>query len=50
MGEGRVAYRALLRKSDGNRPFGRPRPRWEENFKMDVQELGWGAWTGLAFF
>jgi len=42
MGERRVAYRVLARKPDGKRPFGRPRRRWEENFKMDLQELGWG--------
>jgi hypothetical protein len=27
--------------------FGRPRRRWEGNIKMDLQEVGWGAWTGL---
>jgi hypothetical protein len=29
------------------RPLGRPRRRWEDNIKMDVQEVGWGAWPGL---
>jgi len=46
--ERRDAYRGLVRKPDGKRPFGRPRGRWEDNFKIDLQELGWGAWTGLA--
>ena len=27
------------------RPLGRPRRRWEYNIKMDIQEVGWGAWT-----
>ena len=45
MGERRGAYR----NPDGKRPFGRPRHRWEENFKLDLQEMGWRAWTGLTF-
>jgi hypothetical protein len=31
----------------GRRPLGRPRRRWEDNIKMDLQEVGWGAWAGL---
>jgi hypothetical protein len=49
MGERRGAYKVLVRKPDGKRPFRRPRRRWEENFKMDLPEFGWRAWTGLAF-
>jgi len=30
-----------------NEALGRPRPRWENNIKMDLQEVGWLAWTGL---
>jgi hypothetical protein len=45
MGERRGAYRALVGKAEG-RPLGRPRRRWEDNIKMDLQGVGWGAWTG----
>jgi hypothetical protein len=31
------------------RPLGRPRSRWENNIKMDLQEVGWGTWTGLIW-
>jgi hypothetical protein len=33
----------------GRRPLGRPRRRWEDNIKMDLHEVGWGAWTGLIW-
>jgi hypothetical protein len=46
MGERRGAYRALVGKAEGRRPLGRPRRRWEDNIKMDLREVGWGAWTG----
>jgi hypothetical protein len=36
MGEGRDAYRVLVKKSKGKRPLGRPRHRWEDNIKVDV--------------
>jgi hypothetical protein len=36
-------------KPDGNRPLGKPRPRWEDNIKRDFQEVGWEAWTGLMW-
>jgi hypothetical protein len=42
MVERRTAYRILVGKPEGRRPFGRPRRRWENNFKMDLQEVGWG--------
>jgi hypothetical protein len=32
----------LVGRSDGNRPFGRPRHRWEDTIKMDLQKVGWG--------
>jgi hypothetical protein len=36
-------------KPEGKRPLGRPRRRWEDNIKMDLQEVGWGeAWTGSS--
>jgi hypothetical protein len=48
MGEGRGAYRILVRRLEGRRPVGRPRRRWEDNIKTDLQEDGWG-WTGLSW-
>jgi hypothetical protein len=41
MGEGRGAYRVLVGRPEGRRPLGRPRSRWEDNIKMDLQEVGW---------
>jgi hypothetical protein len=38
MGEGRGAYRILVGRPEGRRPLGRPRRRWEDNIKMDLQE------------
>jgi hypothetical protein len=49
MWEGRCAYRILVGKPEGRRPLGKPRHRWEDNIKMDLQEVGWGAWTGLIW-
>jgi len=43
VGERRGAYRVLVGKPEGKRPLGRPRCRWEDNIKMDLQEVGWGA-------
>jgi hypothetical protein len=40
-GEMRNAYKILVRKPVGMRPFGRPRCRWEDNIVMDLQESGW---------
>jgi hypothetical protein len=50
MGERRGAYRVLVGKSDGKRPLGRPRRRWEDNIKIDLQEVGGGGkdWIDLA--
>jgi hypothetical protein len=39
MGEGRGAFRILVGRSEGRRPLGRPRRRWEDNIKMDLQEV-----------
>jgi hypothetical protein len=41
MGNRRGAYRVLVERSEGKRPLGRPRLRWEENIKMDVPKVGW---------
>jgi len=47
MGERRGAHMVLVGKPEGRRPLGRPRRRWDNNIKMGLQEMGWGAWTGL---
>jgi len=50
MGEKRGAYMVLVGKPEGKRPLGRPRHRWEENIKMDLQEVGYGGiWTGSSW-
>ena len=50
MGEDRGVQRVLVGKPEGNRPLGRPRLRWEDNIKMDLQEVGGGRgdWMELA--
>jgi hypothetical protein len=50
MGEGRGVYRVVVGRPEGNRPLRRPRPRWEDNIKMDLREIGIdGAnWIQLA--
>ena len=50
MEEGRGVHRVLVGKPEWKRPFGRPRRRWEDNIKMDLQEVGRGCgdWRGLA--
>ena len=50
MGEGRGVYRVLVGKPEGKRPLGRPRRRWEDNIKMDPQEVWCGGmdWIKLA--
>jgi len=46
----RGVYRVLVGKDEGKRPLGRPRRRWEDNIKMDLQEVGNGGidWIELA--
>jgi hypothetical protein len=39
----------LVGKPEGKRPFGRPRRRREDSIKMDLQEVGCGAWTGSGW-
>jgi hypothetical protein len=47
--EKRGAYRILVGRPEGRRPLGRPRRRWDDNIKMDSQEVGWGMdWIELA--
>jgi hypothetical protein len=49
-GEGRGVYMVLAGKPEGKRPLGRPRRRWENNMKMDLQKVGCGNmdWIELA--
>ena len=47
MGEERGAYRVLVGKPEGKRPLGRPRRRWVDNIRMDLQDVG--MWTGLGW-
>ena len=42
MGERRGAYRVLVGKPEGKKSFGRPKSRWKDNIKMDLQKVGWG--------
>jgi len=50
MGEKRGVYRVLVGKPEGRTPLGRPRRRWVDNIRMDLQEVGCGYmdWIGLA--
>jgi hypothetical protein len=52
MGEGIGVYRVLVGKPEGKRPLGRHSHRWENNIKMDLQEMGWGSmyWIDLAHY
>ena len=50
MGERRRVYRVLVGKPEGKRPLGRPRRRWEDGIKVDLQEVGCGGmdWIEMA--
>ena len=50
MEEGRGVHKVLVGKPEGKRPLGRPRRRWEDNIKMDLEEVGKGCgdWMELA--
>jgi hypothetical protein len=48
MGVGRNLYRVLVGKSEGRRPLGRPRRRWEDGIRMDLEEIGSGEWSGFT--
>jgi hypothetical protein len=45
--EERGVYRVLVGKPEGKRPLGKPRRRWEDNIRMDLEEMRCGVWTGL---
>jgi hypothetical protein len=50
MGEMRNVYKILVEKSEGKRPLGRPRRRWEDNIRMDLREMEWDGldWIHLT--
>jgi hypothetical protein len=48
MGERRGVYRVLVGEPEGKRPLGRPRRRWEDNIKMDLQKWDVRLWTVLS--
>jgi len=50
MGEDKGVYRVLVGKPEGRRPLGRPRPRWADNIRMNLQEVEcrYMDWIGLA--
>ena len=50
MGESRAVYKVLIWKPERKRPLQRPRRRWEDNIKMDLQEVECGVWTGSSWF
>ena len=49
IGERRNTYGVFMGKPEGKRLLGRPRHKWENNIKIDLQEVGWEAWTGLIW-
>jgi hypothetical protein len=50
MGEKRNAYRKLVGTPEGKTPLGRPRPRWGDNIKINLRDIGWDGmdWIDLA--
>ena len=49
MEEGRVVHKVLVGKPEGKRPLGRQSRRWEDNIKMDLQEVGRGCGDWMMF-
>jgi hypothetical protein len=49
MEEERGVHRVLVGKPEGKRPLRRLRRRWEDNIKMDLQEVECGLWSGLSW-
>jgi hypothetical protein len=50
MEKGRGVHEVLVGKPEGKRPLGRPRCRWEDNIKMNLQELGRGCGDWIEFY
>ena len=46
--EGRSVFKILTGKPTGKRPFGRPRRRWEDNIRMDLEEIGINSMRGIG--
>jgi hypothetical protein len=50
VGDRKFEYRGWVGRPDVKRPLGKSRPRWDDNVKMDLQQMEWGeAWTGLMW-
>jgi len=49
MGDRRVAYSVVVEKSQFHRPLGSPRNRWFDNIETNLQDVGWGSWTGFIW-
>jgi hypothetical protein len=49
MGEWRNLYGVLVGNPERKRPLGRPRRRWEDGIKMDLEEIVWGVWSGFTW-
>jgi hypothetical protein len=49
LGEEGGMYRVLVGKTEGKRPLGRPRRKWENNIRMNLQKVGCGVWIGLGW-
>jgi len=49
MEQKRGVYSVLVGKPEGKRPLGGTRCRWEDNIKMDLQEVGCGVWNGSSW-
>jgi hypothetical protein len=47
MGEKIKVYKVLVGKSEGKRPLGRPRRRWEDEVRMDLRGIDLGVWIGF---
>ena len=45
-GEKEMRVQDFVGEASGKEPLGRPRRRWEDNIKLDLQEVGFGVWTG----
>jgi hypothetical protein len=50
MGDERKVYKLLVGKTEGKRPFGRPRRGWGDGIRLDLGEIGWGrGWSGFSW-
>lgn len=49
MGERRAAYKVVVEKDEGKRPLGRPKLRWEDSIKIELDQIEWAAGTVLVW-